>query len=158
MSHRIGQRSVSRDQALQRLFTLQELSLANYASQAQLHAGDSERGCLAAIVEIAKDQTARAAEIGSLLSNRRVFLQRDAFPMRLTRFNYLGAAYVARRMLVEQPDLIAAIRDCAKELYGDPAGQVLAHRALAGEEKNLQHLKRILGGTSDAIANMRIAA
>ena len=158
MSHRIEKRSASRDQALRRLFTLQALSTANYASQAQLYAGDGEQECLATIVEISKEQTARAAEIGRLLSNRRVFLQREGFPMNLTRLNYLGAAYVARRMLVEQPELIAAIRNCSEELYGDSAGQVLAHRALASEEKNLQHLKRVLGGTSDAIANMRIAA
>jgi len=149
---------VCRHQALERLFTLQKLSLANYAAQAQLYAGDGERECLAAIVKIAEDQTARAAEIGSLLSNRRVFLQREGFPMRLARLNYLGAAYVARRMLIEQPELIGAIRDCGEELIGDPAGQVLAHQTLAGEEKNLQHLKRVLGGTSDGIANMRIAA
>jgi hypothetical protein len=158
MAHRIGQSSASREQALQRLFTFQEFSLAKYASQAQLYAGDGERECLAAIMEIAQNQTARAAEIGSLLSTRRVYLQREGFPMYLTGLNYLGAAYVARRMLAEQPVLIAAIRECVGALHGDPDGQVLARRTLAGEEKSLRDLKRVLGGTSDAAANMRIAA
>jgi hypothetical protein len=158
MSHHVRHSSASRDQALKRLFTFQESSLANYASQAQLYAGDAERECLATIMKIAKHQTVRAAEIGNLLSTRRVFLQREGFPMCLTGLNYLGAAYVARRMLVEQPELIAAIRECVGELHGDPDGQGLARRALAGEEKNLRHLKCVLGGTSDPAANMRIAA
>jgi hypothetical protein len=150
--------SSSRNQALKQLFALQEFSFANYASQAQLYAGGGGREYLAAIVEIAKNQASRAAEIGNLLSTRRVFLQRKGFPMCFTGLNYLSAAHVTRRMLAKQPELIAAIRECVGELHGDPDGQVLARRALAGEEENLRHLKRVLGETFDPAANTRIAA
>ena len=158
MSGRIRQSSLTRNQTLKRLFTLQEFTIANYASQAHLHAGDGEREHLAVIVEMAKDQTARAAEIGSLLLARREFLQRSGFPMHLTGLNYLSASYVARRILTEQPDLIAAIRGCLEMLHGDHEGQVLARRTLASEEETLWRLKRIIGETSEGAATLQMAA
>ena len=157
MSGRIRHNSQTRN-PLKRLFTLQEYSIANYASQAHLHAGDSEREHLAVIVEIAKDQTARAAEIGSLLLARREFVQRSGFPMHLTGLNYLSASFVARRILTEQPALIAAIRECVDKLHGDHEGEVLARRTLASEEENLWRLKRILGETSEGAATLQMAA
>jgi hypothetical protein len=158
MPHRRLHSSSSRNQALKRLFALQEFSLANYASQAQLYAGGGEREYLATIVEIAKHQASRAAEIGNLLSTRRVFLQSKGFPMCFTGLNYLSAAHVASRMLVKQPELIAAIRECIEKLHGDHEGQSLARCSLAGEEKNLRQLKRVLGETFDASANTKVAA
>jgi len=158
MSGRVRHSSKTRNQALKRLFALQEFSIATYASQAHLHAGDSEREHLAVIVEIAKDQTARAAEIGSLFSARREFLQRSGFPMYLTGLNYLSASFVARRILTEQPDLIAAIRGCVEKLYGDHEGQVLARRTLASEEENLRKLKRVFGDASENTATLQMAA
>ena len=158
MPHRRLLSSSSRNQTLKRLFALQEFSLANYASQAQLYAGGGEREHLATIVEIAKDQASRAAEIGNLLSTRRVFLQRKGFPMCFTGLNYLSAAHVARRMLAKQPELIAAIRECVEKLHGDHEGEPISRRILAGEEKNLRHLRRVLGETFDASANMKVAA
>jgi hypothetical protein len=158
MPHRRLHRSSSRSQALKRLFALQEFSLANYASQAQLYAGGGEREHLATIVEIAKHQASRAAVIGNLLSTRRVFLQRKGFPKCFTGLNYLSAAHVARRMLAEQPELIAAIRECVENLDGDREGRALARQILAGEEETLRHLKRVLGAATDAAANTRIAA
>jgi hypothetical protein len=150
--------SSSRNQALSQLFVLQEFSLANYASQAQLYAGGGEREYLGTIVEIAKHQASSAAEIGNLLSTRRVFWLRKGFPMCFTGLNYLSAAHVVRRMLVKQPELIAAIRECVEKLHGDHEGQPLARRILADEEKNLRQLKRVLGETFDASANMKVAA
>lgn len=158
MSGRVRRSSQTRSQALKRLFTLQEFSIANYASQAYLHADDGEREHLAVIVEIAKDQRARAAEIGSLLSARRAFLQRSGFPMHLTGLNYLSASFVARRILTEQPDLIAAIHECIDRLQGDHEGQVLARRALASEQENLWQLKRVLGEAPEDAAALQMAA
>jgi hypothetical protein len=123
-----------------------------------LYAGGGEREYLATIVEIAKHQASRAAEIGNLLSTRRVFLQSKGFPMCFTGLNYLSAAHVASRMLVKQPELIAAIRECIEKLHGDHEGQSLARCSLAGEEKNLRQLKRVLGETFDASANTKVAA
>jgi hypothetical protein len=157
MAHRLRHSSASRQRALKRLFTIQEFSLANYASQAQLYARDGERESLATITAIARRQTARAAEIGNLLSARRVFLQREGFPMSFTGLNYLGAAHVARKMLVKQPELIAAIRECVEELHGDDEGRSLARRTLADEEENLRELKRVLGEMDDS-ATMQLAA
>jgi hypothetical protein len=158
MSGRVRHNSQTRNQALKRLFTLQEFSIANYASQAHLHAGDGEQEHLAAIVEIAKDQTARAAEIGSLLSARREFLQRSGFPMHFTGLNYLSASFVARRILTEQPDLIAAIRGCVDKLHGDHDGQALARRTLASEEENLRQLNRVFGEAPEDAATLQLAA
>lgn len=158
MPYRVRHSSTTRNRALKRLFAIQEFSLANYASQARLYAGDSERKCLAKIVEIANRQTAHAAEIGKLLSARRVFLQREAFPMYLTRLNYLSAAYVTREMLEKQPELLKVIRECLEHLHGDQEGQAVAHRILASEEENLRHLNRIFGKTSDPAVNWRTAA
>ena len=158
MSGRIRQSSLTRNQTLKRLFTLQEFTIANYASQAHLHAGDGEREHLAVIVEMAKDQTARAAEIGSLLLARREFLQRSGFPMQLTGLNYLSTSFVARRILTEQPALIAAIRGCLDMLHGDHEGQVLARRTLASEEENLWQLKRLLGEADEDVATLQMAA
>jgi hypothetical protein len=153
MSSRVRQSSKSRNQALNRLFALQEFSIAKYAAQAHLHAGDGEQEHLAVIVEIAKDQTERAAEIGGLLFARRAILQRSGFPMHFTGLNYLSASFVARRILTEQPALIAAIRGCLDMLQGDHDGQVLARQTLAREEANLWRLKRIFGE-----ATLRMAA
>jgi hypothetical protein len=149
MPHHIRTSSSPPDQSLKRLFTFQEFSIANYASQAQLYAGDREHAFLVTIMEIATRQTALATEIGNLLSTRRVFLQREGFPMSLTGLNYLGAAYVARRILVKQPELIAALSKCVSELSGDPEGQVLGRKALASEEENLRQLNRVFGETTD---------
>jgi hypothetical protein len=158
MARRLRHSSISRHRALKRLFTIQEFSLANYASQAQLYARDGEREGLATITAIARGQAARAAEIGNLLSARRVFLQREGFPMSFTGLNYLGAAHVARKMLVKQPELIAAIRACVEVLQGDHEGQSLARRTLADEEENLRKLKRVVGEASDDSASMKLAA
>jgi hypothetical protein len=158
MSGRIRHSSQTRNQALKRLFTLQEFSIANYATQAHLHAGDGEREYLVVILEIAKDQKARAAEIGSLLSARREVLQRSGFPMDLTGLNYLSASFVAHRILTEQPDLIAAIRGCVDKLHGDHEGEVLARRTLASEQENLRKMKRVLGEASDDAAALQMAA
>jgi hypothetical protein len=114
-----------------------------------LYAGDGEQEFLVTIMEIAKRQTALATEIGNLISIRRVSLQREGFPMSLTGLNYLGAAYVARGILVKQPELIAALRECVSELSGDPAGQVLGRKVLASEEENLRQLIRVVGETTD---------
>lgn len=149
MPHRVRLSSAYHNQALKRLFTFQEFSLANYASRARLYAGDGEQESLATIMDIAKRQTALATEIGNLLSTRRAFLQREGFPMCFTGLNYLGAAYVARRILVKQPEVIAAIRECVNEQSGDPEGQVLGHRALASEEQNLRQLNRLFGEKTD---------
>jgi hypothetical protein len=157
MSGRIRRSSQTRNRALKRLFALQEFSMANYAAQAQLHA-TGEREPLAVILEIAKDQKARAAEIGSLLLARRAILQRWGFPMHFTGLNYLSASFVARRILTEQADLIAAIRRCVDKLHGDHEGEVLARRTLASEQENLWKMKRVLGEAPDDAAVLQMAA
>jgi hypothetical protein len=158
MSGRIRRSSQTRNQALKRLFTLQEYSIANYAAHAHLHAGDGEREHLSVILEIAKDQKARAAEIGSLLLARRAILQRSGFPMHFTGLNYLSASFVARRILTEQADLIAAIRGCVDKLHGDHEGEVLARRTLGSEQENLRKMKRVLGEAPDDAAVLQMAA
>jgi hypothetical protein len=158
MSGRILRSSQTRNQALKRLFTLQEYSIANYAAHAHLHAGDGEREHLSVILEIAKDQKARAAEIGSLLLARRAILQRSGFPMHFTGLNYLSASFAARRILTEQPDLIAAIRGCLDKLHGDHDGEVLARGTLASEEENLRKLELVLGDASEDAATLQMAA
>jgi hypothetical protein len=158
MSGRVRHSSKTRNQALNRLFALQEFSIANYAAQAHLHANGGEREPLAVILEIAKEQKARAAEIGSLLLARRAILQRSGFPMHFTGLNYLSASFVARRILTEQPDLIAAIRGCVEKLHGDHDGEVLARGALASEQENLWQLKLVLGEAKDEAAALQLAA
>jgi hypothetical protein len=158
MSGRVRHSSKSRNQALTRLFALQEFSIANYASQAHLHAGDIEREHFAVIVQISKEQTARAAEIGSLLLARRAILQRSGFPMHFTGLNYLSASFVARRILTEQTELIAAIRGCVAKLHGDHEGQVLARRTLASEQENLWKMKRVLGEAPENAVTLQTAA
>jgi hypothetical protein len=158
MAYRIQHNSTLRERALQQLYALQEFSLANYAAQSRLYVGDGERPFLVAIRDIAQQQAARAIEIGSLLANRRVFLQRQGFPLRFTGLNDLSAAYVARQILGGQPELIAAIGQCVDKLHGDHEGQMLARRILADEEENLRCLKRVLGEKTDAATNLRIAA
>ena len=133
MSFLVRYRSASRNQALKRPFTLQEFSLANCTSQAQLYAGGDDEKCLSTFVEIAKHQASRAAEIGNLLPTRCVFLQRKGSPRFFNGLKYPSAAHVARRMLAERPELIAAIRECVEKLHGDHEGQPFARCILAGE-------------------------
>ena len=144
MTSNIRQGSLLGERTLQRLYAMQEFSLARYGDQTNLYVG-GRHACLAVLRDIAQQQAALAAEIGELLANRRVFLQSHGFPLCFSRLNDLCVAYVAWQVLVEQPDLIAAISECMETLQGDEEAYALARRTHHAEVENLRRLKQVLG-------------
>ena len=129
--------------ALQRLFALQEYSLARYAAQAELYGRDEAYQSLAAIKDIAKDQVIRASQIGNLLASRREPVEHRGFPLCFTGLNYVSADHVARLLLTQQPQLIAEVKSCIASLMGDSEGQQAARDVLAGETANLATLRSV---------------
>jgi hypothetical protein len=146
------------NEALNRLRSLQEYSLANYAAQASLYARVDRSKYLAAIEEIAKGRHMRATDIGRLLVDRRIHPERGGFLGNFTALNDLCAKYVAGRILEEQPALIDAIVECTRHLEGDPKAKALALRTLIAEQDNLRQLRRLLDETTREEANLRLAA
>ena len=158
MSGRIRHSSLTRNQALKRLFTLQEFSIANYASQAHLHAGDGEREQLAVIVEIAKRPNSTCC--------------RDwQPPFGSTRIlAALGIPDASHRpelpecVLCRAPDTHRAARTDRSDprMPGHatwrPRGTNPCARTLASEEENLWRLKRVLGEASEGAATLQMAA
>lgn len=160
MRYQLHSSSVGSTSALQRLFELQEYSLARYAAQAELYGRDEAYPYLAAIIDIADDQSLRASAIGSLLTHRRVPVEHRGFPFSFTGLNYVSAEYVARLLLASQPELIAEIRTCMAPLEHDPEARGLANDVLAGETANWKTLRRVVGSSASVSeANeLRLAA
>ena len=129
--------------ALQRLYSLQELSLARYAVGAGLYGRNDAKKSLNLIIDIADGQEERAARIGELLAERRQRVPREVFPSAFTSLNYVAADFVARKLLAKQPELLTAIGKCIAALSDDVAGQLLARRTLNAERKNLQKLQNV---------------
>jgi hypothetical protein len=93
-----------------------------------------------------------------LLAGRRAFVQCGGFPIGFTSLNDLGVTFVARKMMAEQPMLIAAIRQCLRGLSGDREVHVLGWQTLASEVENLRKLERAFGVPPKAAATWPIAA
>jgi hypothetical protein len=138
--------------ALQRLYLLQEFSLARYAAGASLYGRDGTKKPLNLIIDIAAGQEERAERIGALLAERRRRIPTAVFPSGFTSLNYVSADFVARKLLTKQPELLAAIGKCIAALSDDAEGQLLAKRTLDAERRNLQKLQ-IVAGTAARMTN-----
>ena len=143
---------------LQRLFTLQEYSLARYAAQADLYGQNEAYDSLAAIKNIATEQSIRAARIGNLLASRREPAEHRGFPLCFTGLNYVSADYVARLLFTRQPQLIAEVNACLASLMGDTEAQHVARAVLAAETGNLNTLRRIASNTDIEAIDLAVAA
>lgn len=158
MRSQLKSSSIRSTRALQRLFALQEYSLARYAAQAQLYGGNDAHKSLAAINDIAKDQSIRASSIGKLIASRREPVEHHGFPLRFTGLNYVSADYVARLLLTRQPQLIAEVNACIAALIGDAEGRRLAREVLAGETANLTTLRSIASDNEMEASELAVAA
>jgi hypothetical protein len=158
MRSQLKSASIRSTRALQRLFALQEYSLARYAAQAQLYGGDGAHESRAAINDIAKDQSIHASSIGNLLASRREPMEHHSFPLCFTGLNYVSADYVARLLLTRQPQLIAEVNSCMAALSGDAEGRRLAREVLAGETANLNTLRSIASDTEIEASELAVAA
>lgn len=144
--------------ALQHLYSLQEFSLARYAAGASLYGRDDAKKPLNLIIDIAAGQEERASRIGELLAERRQRVPSEVFPSDFTSLNYVGADFVARKLLAKQPGLLTAISKCIAALSDDAGGQLLAKRTLDAERNNLQKLQIVAGSAARVINEWAEAA
>ena len=158
MPYRSRNASTISNRSLNRLFALQEFSLANYAVQAALYSGGDEAEDLAMIEKIADVQRTYASDIGRLLVERRIYPEIRGFPMSFTGLNYLGARYVAAEILKNQPELIEAIVGCLEDMYDDSEARALGRRVLTSEQENFGRLQRLLDEPVEEKSNLRLAA
>jgi hypothetical protein len=156
--HAADQSAAASATALQRLFALQEYSLARYAAQAELYGRNDAYSSLKTIRDIASAQASRASAIGRLLAERREPIEHGGFPLRFTKLNYVSARYVVQLLLSRQRALIDEIETCLASLTGDPEGEYLARAALAGEIANLNTLARIASETTTGAEHLALAA
>lgn len=143
---------------LQRLFALQEFSLASYAAQAELYRLDDAEECFTTIRDIAAGQAERASRIAKLLAKRRVPLARRGFRLTYTGLNYLSADHAVRRLLDQQPALIAEVRSCVAASTEDPEVNALAYEVMRSEQANLGKLRRVAGKPAAANVDTALAA
>lgn len=130
---------------LNRLYRLEEYSLANYLRFAEPWTTRDRQSVAETIRSIAADQRAFAERIGKLIVARDGTIEPGVFPLRFTALNDLSLDYLIGRVLEDEERIVREVAAILPQLCEDDAAVALARELLAAEQAHLQALREVTG-------------
>ncbi|GIW94192.1 MAG: hypothetical protein KatS3mg110_2233 [Pirellulaceae bacterium] len=135
---------------LNRIFALEQFSLANYLMDAHpwVHRGDER--LVEVVRAIARDQQEYAEQVGRWIVEHEASLAPACYPMRYTAFNDVSIEFLMDRLVEEQRHIVEELERLVPELQGTGEPYELAQQILGSEKAHLENLQEALAAAEAA--------
>ncbi len=127
-----------------RLFALEQYSLANYLMDAHPWVHDGDQRLVQTVQAIARDQQFYAEQLGRWIVEHEASVAPACYPMRFTAYNDVSIEFLMNRLLDEQKHLVEEIERLVPELEDTEEPYELAQQILGSEKAHLENLREAL--------------
>lgn len=127
-------------------------SLLQYVGENSPWAATTDQASIEKLNAVVARQKAQIQRFADFLVNRYGFVPHGTYPVEFTDLQYLSLAYLVKKMIIDQQQVLEIVEDDRKNLDNDPGARDMLSQLEVGIAKTLLSLKEMADPAKQEIA------